>query len=95
MSRGVTFADPERVDVRGELTVGRDVFIDVGAVFEGDVELGDRVRIEPYCVIAQQQARRGNGRASALRDRGRAGRARLRDRSVRSASARSRTSRAT
>jgi bifunctional UDP-N-acetylglucosamine pyrophosphorylase/glucosamine-1-phosphate N-acetyltransferase len=55
MARGVTFADPERVDVRGELTVGRDVFIDVGAVFEGVVALGDRVRIEPYCVIADSK----------------------------------------
>ena len=55
MGRGVTFADPERVDVRGELSVGRDVFIDVGAVFEGVVELGDRVRIEPYCVIANSK----------------------------------------
>jgi bifunctional UDP-N-acetylglucosamine pyrophosphorylase/glucosamine-1-phosphate N-acetyltransferase len=51
MTRGVTFADPERVDVRGELNVGRDVFVDVGAVFEGKVELGDRVRIGPYTVI--------------------------------------------
>ena len=55
MSRGVTFADPARVDVRGELNVGRDVFVDVGAVFEGDVELGDRVRIEAYCVIANSK----------------------------------------
>jgi bifunctional UDP-N-acetylglucosamine pyrophosphorylase/glucosamine-1-phosphate N-acetyltransferase len=51
MARGVTFADPDRVDVRGELSVGRDVFVDVGAVFEGQVELGDRVRIGPYAVI--------------------------------------------
>jgi len=51
MLRGVTFADPERVDVRGELTVGRDVFVDVGVVFVGHVELGDRVRIGPYSVI--------------------------------------------
>ncbi len=55
MSRGVTFADPERIDVRGALNVGRDVFIDVGAVFEGDVELGDRVRIGPYAVIANSK----------------------------------------
>ena len=55
MTRGVTFADPERVDVRGELKVGRDVFVDVGAVFEGHVELGDRVRIEPYAVIANSK----------------------------------------
>jgi bifunctional UDP-N-acetylglucosamine pyrophosphorylase/glucosamine-1-phosphate N-acetyltransferase len=55
MSRGVTFADPERVDVRGTLNAGRDVFIDVGAVFEGDVELGDRVRIGPYAVIGNSK----------------------------------------
>ncbi len=67
MSRGVTFADPERVDVRGELTVGRDVFIDVGAVFEGVVALGDRVRIEPVLRDRGQQARRGH--ASCTRTR--------------------------
>ena len=55
MSRGVTFADPERIDVRGALAVGRDVFIDVGAVFEGEVELGDRVRIGPYAVISNSK----------------------------------------
>jgi len=55
MTRGVTFADPERVDVRGALSVGRDVFVDVGAVFEGDVVLGDRVRIGPYSVIANSK----------------------------------------
>lgn len=52
LAAGVTLADPERVDVRGTLSVGRDVFIDVGAVFEGAVELGDGVRIGPYAVIA-------------------------------------------
>jgi bifunctional UDP-N-acetylglucosamine pyrophosphorylase / glucosamine-1-phosphate N-acetyltransferase len=55
MTRGVAFADPERVDVRGTLTCGRDVFIDVGAVFEGDVELGDNVRIAAYAVIADSK----------------------------------------
>jgi bifunctional UDP-N-acetylglucosamine pyrophosphorylase/glucosamine-1-phosphate N-acetyltransferase len=55
MSRGVAFADPERVDVRGELTVGRDVFVDVGAVFEGNVELGDNVSVGPYAVIAESK----------------------------------------
>ncbi len=90
MSRGVTFADPERVDVRGALTVGRDVFVDVGAVFEGDVELGDRVRIGPYAVIANSKLGAGHGRAFAFGDR-RLGRGcRLRDRSVRSLEARRR-----
>ena len=51
MAEGVGFADPARVDIRGELTCGRDVFIDVNAVFEGDVTLGNGVRIEPNNVI--------------------------------------------
>ena len=48
---GVRLADPARIDVRGELTHGRDVAIDVGCVFEGSVELGDAVEIGPYCVL--------------------------------------------
>lgn len=51
MAKGVALADPERLDVRGRLTCGHDVFIDVGCVFEGEVELGEGVRIGPYCVI--------------------------------------------
>ena len=46
MQQGVGFADPARVDIRGKLSCGKDVFIDVNAVFEGDVELGDGVTIE-------------------------------------------------
>ena len=46
MEQGVGFADPARVDIRGKLSCGKDVFIDVNAVFEGDVELGDGVTIE-------------------------------------------------
>lgn len=52
LDQGVTLADPERFDLRGNLEVGRDVFIDVGAVFEGDVQLGDRVRIGPNAVVS-------------------------------------------
>lgn len=51
MQRGATLADPSRFDQRGELAVGRDVFIDVNVVFEGHVRLGDRVRIGPHCVL--------------------------------------------
>lgn len=51
MQRGATLADPARIDVRGELTVGRDAFIDTNAVFEGRVVLGDGVRVGPGCVI--------------------------------------------
>lgn len=55
LDRGVTLADPERFDLRGDLDIGRDVFIDVGVVFEGDVELGDRVRIGPNAVISNSR----------------------------------------
>ncbi|HJR72395.1 MAG TPA: bifunctional UDP-N-acetylglucosamine diphosphorylase/glucosamine-1-phosphate N-acetyltransferase GlmU [Luteimonas sp.] len=46
---GARFADVNRVDVRGEVSVGSDVEIDVDVVFEGKVELGDGVRIGPFC----------------------------------------------
>jgi bifunctional UDP-N-acetylglucosamine pyrophosphorylase/glucosamine-1-phosphate N-acetyltransferase len=48
---GVTLADPARIDVRGELSCGRDVSIDVNCVFEGRVELGDRARVGAHCVL--------------------------------------------
>ena len=51
MEHGVTLADPARIDVRGELTCGNDVAIDVNCVFEGRVSLGDGVRIGPNCVL--------------------------------------------
>jgi bifunctional UDP-N-acetylglucosamine pyrophosphorylase / glucosamine-1-phosphate N-acetyltransferase len=51
MLEGVTLADPARIDIRGEVKVGRDVFIDVNAVLVGTVDLGDRVRIGPNCYL--------------------------------------------
>jgi bifunctional UDP-N-acetylglucosamine pyrophosphorylase/glucosamine-1-phosphate N-acetyltransferase len=51
MIEGVSFADPDRVDIRGKLTCGTDVFIDVNSVFEGNVTLGDNVKIESNNVI--------------------------------------------
>jgi bifunctional UDP-N-acetylglucosamine pyrophosphorylase/glucosamine-1-phosphate N-acetyltransferase len=51
MMAGATLADPTRVDIRGEVTVERDVFIDVGAVLIGTVHLGERVTVGPNCVI--------------------------------------------
>ncbi|UCV03944.1 bifunctional UDP-N-acetylglucosamine diphosphorylase/glucosamine-1-phosphate N-acetyltransferase GlmU [Dechloromonas denitrificans] len=48
---GVRLADPNRIDVRGEVSYGRDVSIDVGCVFEGKVELADAVEVGPYCVL--------------------------------------------
>lgn len=51
MTEGATLADPARIDVRGELTIGNDILIDVNVVFEGKVELGSNVSIGPGCVI--------------------------------------------
>src|SRR5690554_514499 len=51
MLQGVALYDPSRIDVRGRLRCGHDVEIDVGCVFEGDVELGEGVRIGAHCVI--------------------------------------------
>jgi bifunctional UDP-N-acetylglucosamine pyrophosphorylase/glucosamine-1-phosphate N-acetyltransferase len=51
MAAGATLLDPARFDVRGELSVGQDVTIDVNCVFEGEVVLGDHVVIGPNCVI--------------------------------------------
>lgn len=52
MTEGATLADPARIDVRGSLRTGRDVFIDINCVFEGEVVLGDNVSIGPNCVIS-------------------------------------------
>ncbi len=51
MRSGVSLADPARFDLRGRLETGRDVAIDINCVFEGEVHLGDRVRIGPNCVL--------------------------------------------
>lgn len=51
MDQGVAIADPARIDVRGHIACGRDVFIDVGCIFEGKVELGNGVRIGAHCVL--------------------------------------------
>ncbi|WP_028998042.1 bifunctional UDP-N-acetylglucosamine diphosphorylase/glucosamine-1-phosphate N-acetyltransferase GlmU [Azohydromonas australica] len=51
MEAGVRLADPARFDLRGRLTCGQDVEIDISCVFEGDVVLGDGVRVGPHCVI--------------------------------------------
>lgn len=51
MTEGASLADPARVDVRGELSIGNDLWIDVNAVFEGTVSLGNNVVIGPNCLI--------------------------------------------
>ena len=51
MRDGVTLLDPARLDIRGQVTTGTDVTIDVNVVLEGRVTLGEGVRIGPNCVI--------------------------------------------
>lgn len=51
MAAGATLADPQRIDVRGDVRVGQDVFIDINVVLEGRVDLGDRVRVGANTVI--------------------------------------------
>jgi len=59
MQAGVQLADPERVDVRGSVVTGRDVYIDINVILEGDVSLGDDVRIGPGCVLKNCQLAAG------------------------------------
>jgi bifunctional UDP-N-acetylglucosamine pyrophosphorylase/glucosamine-1-phosphate N-acetyltransferase len=59
LEQGVILADPARLDVRGSLSCGRDVSIDVNCVFEGEVTIEDGARIGAHCVI--RNARIGKG----------------------------------
>jgi bifunctional UDP-N-acetylglucosamine pyrophosphorylase/glucosamine-1-phosphate N-acetyltransferase len=59
MEQGVRLADPARLDVRGTLTCGMDVDIDVNCVFVGDVVLGSNVSIGANCVITDATIERG------------------------------------
>ncbi len=53
MLAGVTVIDPQRIDVRGAVSCGRDVVLDVNVLLEGPVQLGDGVRIGANCVLSQ------------------------------------------
>lgn len=59
MAQGVTLIDPARFDLRGEVTVGRDVLIDINVILEGQVVIEDGVHIGPNCVIKDSVLRRG------------------------------------
>jgi bifunctional UDP-N-acetylglucosamine pyrophosphorylase/glucosamine-1-phosphate N-acetyltransferase len=59
MLSGVRLADPARLDVRGTLTCGPDVEIDVNCIFDGVVSLGEGVRVGAHCVIANVQIEAG------------------------------------
>ena len=59
MALGVTLRDPARFDVRGDVTVGRDVLIDINVVLEGKVLIEDDVVIGPNCFIKDSVLRKG------------------------------------
>jgi bifunctional UDP-N-acetylglucosamine pyrophosphorylase/glucosamine-1-phosphate N-acetyltransferase len=59
MVAGVTLADPNRIDIRGNLETGADNFIDCNVIFEGEVRLGSNVHIGPNCQIINSTI--GNG----------------------------------
>lgn len=59
MAQGVTLRDPARFDVRGEVSVGRDVLIDINVILEGKVVIEDDVVIGPNCVIKDSTLRKG------------------------------------
>lgn len=60
MQQGVTLRDPQRLDVRGEVQVGRDILIDVNVILEGQVTIEDDVQIGPHCVIRNSILRKGS-----------------------------------
>jgi len=60
LDAGVTLADPARIDVRGEITCGRDVFIDVNCVFEGKVSLADGVTVGANCILRDADVAAGS-----------------------------------
>jgi len=51
MRHGVTIMDPARFDLRGDLEMGQDIYIDVNVVLEGSVSIGNNVSIGPNCFI--------------------------------------------
>ena len=55
MEQGVRIADPQRIVIRAEVEAGRDVFLDVGVVLEGSIQLGDGARIGAYSVVSDSR----------------------------------------
>ena len=51
MSKGVSLADPDRIDVRGFLDVGKDCWLDINVIIKGNVKLGDNVVVGANCIL--------------------------------------------
>ncbi len=59
MQQGVSFIDPERVDIRGDLSVGQDIKVDINVIFEGRVVLSDDVQIGAHCILKDVELGQG------------------------------------
>lgn len=55
MTDGITLADPARIDVRGVISHGQDISIDINTIFEGEVSIGNNVSIGANCVITNSK----------------------------------------
>ena len=51
LEQGITLSDASRVDVRGNVTAGKDCSIDVNVILEGEITLGTNVSIGPNCFL--------------------------------------------
>lgn len=51
MAQGVSIADPNRFDVRGDLRVGKDCWIDINVIAKGSVKIGNNVVIGANCIL--------------------------------------------
>jgi len=60
LEQGITLADPLRIDIRGHLTCGRDVEIDIGCIFEGSVQLGDGVKVGAHSILRNAKVAAGS-----------------------------------
>ncbi|HEY9017247.1 bifunctional UDP-N-acetylglucosamine diphosphorylase/glucosamine-1-phosphate N-acetyltransferase GlmU [Thiomicrospira sp.] len=60
MEQGVTLLDANRLDIRGEIEVGMDVELDVGVIIEGQVKLGDGVKVGAYCILKDVEIAAGS-----------------------------------
>ncbi len=59
MAQGVTIIDPARIDIRGNVTIGQDVTLDINTVLQGNVTIADNVRIGANCVIIDSSIESG------------------------------------
>ena len=59
MAEGVTIIDPNRLEIRGDVKIGRDVTIDINCILQGNVEIDDNVSIGANCVIINSHVKAG------------------------------------